>query len=298
MNFNTLAAIDIGSNAIRLLINNVENNGDVTEFKKVAFLRVPIRLGEDTFSTGVIGESKFIRLNEAMMGFTHIMRAYKVSNFMACATSAMRDAENGAEIIELILQNSGININIINGKEEAEYIFEAGGLNSVMDKSQNYLYVDVGGGSTEVIIYSNQQKIESQSFQIGTVRMLAGGVKEKEKEAFKEWLKETYKKYKPQGIIASGGNINKIHKVLGKLEKEPLKYEEINDLYKTLSKMSNDERMLEFKLNAYRSDVIIPALKIFLTVGKICKINEIFVPKVGLVDGIIHQLYSKQTDII
>jgi len=296
MDFNTLAAIDIGTNAISLLINNVDNSDGVDEFKKVAFLRVPIRLGEDTFSKGLIGESKLYRLNEAMMGFAHIMRAYKVSAYRACATSAMRDAENGQEVIASILKNSGIKIDIITGKEESEIIFEAGGLDSVMDKSKNYLYVDVGGGSTEVIVYSKQQKADSQSFQIGTVRMLAEGVKKEETDFFKEWLKDTYDKYAPLSIIASGGNINKVSKLLGKREKETLSYKEIKDLYDKLENLSYDERMRNFKLNAYRADVIIPALKIFLTVGKICNIDEIFVPKVGLVDGIIHHLYTNNLE--
>jgi len=296
MNFNTLAAIDIGSNAVRLLINNIEDNKGIPEFKKVAFLRVPIRLGEDTFVAGEIGESKLQRLNEAMLGFAHIMKAYKVSCFRACATSAMRDAKNGQEVIGHIKDSCGIEIDIITGKEEAEIIFEAGGLNSVMDKSKNYLYVDVGGGSTEIIIYSKQQKVASQSFQIGTVRMLADVVKKEEKDFFKEWLKDTYKKYAPLSIIASGGNINKVHKLLGKRERESLNYTEVKVLYDTLSQLSYDERIENFKLNAYRADVIIPAMKIFLTVGKICKINEIFVPKVGLVDGIIHHLYTNSQD--
>jgi len=293
MDYKTLGAIDIGSNAIRLLINNIEENSGVPAFKKVAFLRVPIRLGEDTFAKGFIDNEKKGRLNEAMLGFSHIMKAYSVSDYIACATSAMRDASNSAEVIKAISENAGIDINIISGKEEAEIIFQAGGLNSVMDVSRNYLYVDVGGGSTEVIIYSKQSKIDSQSFQIGTVRMLAEKVKDEEKLFFKEWLTQTYSKYAPLSVIASGGNINKIHKLLGKREKEPLSYDELKNLYDILKNMSYEERMQEYKLNIYRADVIIPAMKIFLTIGKICKIDAFFVPKVGLVDGLIHHLYKK-----
>lgn len=293
MKFKTIAAIDIGSNAVRLLINNIENDKGKTVFKKVAYLRVPIRLGEDTFGKGTIGDSKLFRLNEAMVGFSHIMRAYKVSEFKAYATSAMRDASNGAEVVELIRENSGIAITIITGKEEAEIIYQAGGLSNVMDKSRNYLYVDVGGGSTEVVIYSKQQKIESRSFQIGTVRMLANAVKSEEIDSFKTWLSETHTKYGDLSVIGSGGNINKIYKMLGKENQEPLSYDELKNLYNDLNGISYDERIESFKLNAYRADVIIPALNIFLTVGETCNINEFFVPKVGLADGMIYQMYMQ-----
>lgn len=294
MNTDIFAAIDIGSNAIRLLINNIETTGIVSDFKKTAFLRVPIRLGEDVFTKNEISEEKKQRLIDAMQGFSHIMKAYCVTDYRACATSAMRDAKNGKDITDTILKESGINIEIISGQEEADIIYEAGGLSNVMDKSRNYLYVDVGGGSTEVVVYSDQQKITSNSFQLGTVRMLVNAVKEDEDKRFKVWLKDIYKKYAPLSIVASGGNINKVHKMLGKREKEYLNYTETKVLFDALKGMSYEERIQNFKLNTYRADVIIPALKIFLTVGKICKVNEIYVPKVGLVDGIIHHLYAEK----
>lgn len=293
MKFKTLAAVDIGSNAVRLLINNIENDNGTTVFKKVAFLRVPIRLGEDTFGKGFIGDSKLYRLNEALIGFSHIMRAYKVTRYQAFATSAMRDAGNGAEVVELMRENSGIDIKIITGKEEAEIIFQAGGLNSIMDRSRNYLYVDVGGGSTEIVIYSDQKKIDSYSFQIGTVRMLADAVRKEEIELFRNSLKLIHSQYGPLSIIGSGGNINKIYKMLDKVNPDPLSYDELKKLYDDLESLSYNERIQSFKLNAYRADVIIPALKIFLTIGKTCKIDEFFVPKVGLADGMIYQMYSQ-----
>lgn len=292
MNSKTLGAIDIGSNAIRLLISNVDNMNNATEFKKAAFIRVPIRLGEDSFSIGKIGEEKLYRLNEAMSGFSHIMKAYGVSDYLAYATSAMREAENGPEVIEHILKNTGINIQIITGKEEAEVIFKAGGLDTAMDKGKNYLYVDVGGGSTELIIYSNQEKVDSNSFKIGTVRMLQNKVSTEEKNNLKTWLKETANKYAPLSIIASGGNINKIFKLLSKKEKEIISYNDIKTLYNKLKVLSYDERMEKYKLNTYRADVIIPALKIFLMIGKVCSVQDIYAPKVGLVDGIVHHLSS------
>lgn len=294
MNTDIFAGIDIGSNAIRLLINNIEGNVDSPDFKKVAFLRVPIRLGEDVFTKGEISEEKKQRLLDAMQGFSYIMKAYKVEAYRACATSAVRDAGNGSQIADVILRESGIKIDIINGQEEADIIYEAGGLNNVMDRSGNYLYVDVGGGSTEIVLYSNQKKITSSSFQLGTVRMLVDAVKEEEETRFRSWLEDIYKKHAPLGIIASGGNINKVHKMLGKREREYINYTEMRILYDALKDLTYEERIRTFKLNTYRADVIIPALKIFLAIAQICKVNEIYAPKVGLVDGIIHQLYAEK----
>lgn len=291
MSTDIFAAIDIGSNAIRLLINNIEVNGITPDFKKVAYLRVPIRLGDDVFTSGRISRDKEWRLIHAMQGFSHILKAYGVMNYRACATSAMRDAENGKSIVEAIRKGSGLNIDIVTGREEAEIIYEAGELDGLMDKKKNYLYVDVGGGSTEIVVYSNQQKVTSNSFQLGTVRMLVGAVKDEEEKRFKTWLKDIAKDNAPLSIIASGGNINKIHKVLGKRERESLSSEELKKLYDTLNELSYEERIQSFKLNTYRADVIVPALKIFLTISKACKVNEIYVPKIGLVDGIIHHLF-------
>jgi len=292
MSFNTLGAIDIGSNAIRLLIKNIETNKGDVEFKKIAFLRVPIRLGEDTFTKGFIDKKKEKRLKEALIGFSHIMRAYQVSSYMACATSAMRDAENGMEIVEHIKEKSGIDIQIITGKQEAEMIFNAGKLNTLIEPGKNYLYIDVGGGSTEIVLYSKQKKIDSRSFQIGTVRMLADKVTKEEKKNFKEWLRDIYEDYAPLHIIGSGGNINKIHKMLDKTTKEAIHYPELKVLYDVLKSISYEERIHNFQLNNYRADVIVPAMKIFIMASKICKVNEIFVPKIGLSDGIIHYLYT------
>ena len=173
-----------------------------------------------------------------MQGFSYIMKAYSVEDYRACATSAMRDAKNGKEITDAILRESGIDIQIITGKDEADIISEAGGLGDMIDKRDNYLYVDVGGGSTEVVVYANKRKIVSHSFQLGTVRMLVDAVKEEEMDFFKSQMKEIYRKYMPVSIIASGGNINKIHKVLGKREKETLAYSDIKNLYDSLKGLS------------------------------------------------------------
>ena len=289
----TYAAIDIGSNAFRLLISDVEQNGS-TEFRTSAFIRVPIRLGEDVFTVGHVGEEKYGRVVEAMQGFAHLMKAFNVRAYRACATSAMREAANGPALVAEIKRASDLTIEIISGQEEAATIFEAGDIAGLMNSERRYLYVDVGGGSTEVTVYSQRRRATSESFRLGTVRMLSGAVEKDEMERFKHWLKEIRQKYSPVAIIGSGGNINKAHKMLAKKEKDkedPLHYVELKLLYNQLNDMSYEERIRKLGLNDYRADVIVPALEIFLTVCHSARIDEIIVPKIGLVDGIIHQLY-------
>ncbi len=287
----TLAAIDIGSNAIRLVVNYVDNSSKMT-FKKAAFLRVPIRLGEDVFTIGEISPAKRQRLCEAMVAFSHVMKSYNVNMFRACATSAMREARNGAEVVEYIREQSGITIEIISGQEEDTTIFEAGDVAGLMNHRESYVYVDVGGGSTEVTIYTNGKRATSESFRIGTVRTISDAVDKNEPKRLKKWLEETALPYRPIAIIGSGGNINKVHKLLQKKDKESIRYIELKLLYNQINDMSYEERLRNMGLNTYRADVITPAMKIFLTAAKTCKIDEILVPKVGLADGIIHHLYN------
>ncbi|MFR9534921.1 MAG: hypothetical protein SNG49_08790 [Rikenellaceae bacterium] len=287
----TLAAIDIGSNAIRLVINYVDDSNKVA-FKKAAFLRVPIRLGEDVFTIGEISPEKREKLCEAMIAFSSVMKTYNVGKFRACATSAMREARNGAEVVEYIHSKSGIEIEIISGQEEAKTIFEAGDVAGLMSSRESYIYVDVGGGSTEVTIYSNNKRATSESFRIGTVRTISDAVDKNEPKRFKKWLEEKALPYHPVAIIGSGGNINKVHKLLFKKDRESIRYIELKLLYNQINDMSYEERLRNMGLNTYRADVITPAMKIFLTVAKTCKIDEILVPKVGLADGIIHHLYK------
>ncbi|MCD8030824.1 MAG: hypothetical protein LUF85_08410 [Bacteroides sp.] len=292
MRTDTLAAIDIGSNAIRLMVQNIDNRNGLEEFKKVAFLRVPVRLGEDVFSKGKISKRKGSRLSDALRGFSYIMKAYQVQSFLAYATSAMRDAQNGKELIRDIHDCCGIPIQIISGMKEAEIILEAGGLCAVDDPSGNYLFMDVGGGSTEVIVHSRHTNVEAHSFQIGTVRMLAGAVTPAEQVRFTQWLEEAYRTYAPLSIIASGGNINKAYKLIGKQGREPVNYIELRVLHEALQNISYEERILNYRLNAYRADVIVPALELYVTAARILKAENIFVPKLGLVDGMIHHLYT------
>ena len=294
MKTETLGAIDIGSNAIRLLISNVDMEIAYPDFRKTAFLRVPIRLGEDVFTKGKIGSKKKKQLTNAMVGFVHVMKMYNVSRYKACATSAMREASNRDEIIDLIYEKSGIAVEIISGQEEADIIFEAGKLNAIMTQKSNYLYVDVGGGSTEVVVYVNQKKVDSNSFQLGTVRMLSNAVVEEEVKNFEKWLGKIYKKYESLNIIASGGNINKVHKILSKRDGEAIIYPELQILYNTLSGMTYEQRMRSYNMDTYRADVITPALEIFLIVCNTCFVRNIYVPKVGVADGILRGLYGKK----
>lgn len=292
MNSKTLAAIDIGTNAVRLFISSMEEYPTEVLYKKIAFIRVPLRLGDDVFTTGKIEEKKRKRLRETMQGFSYIMSAFNVEAYRAYATCAMREALNGEEIVQELKEASDLNVEIISGVKEAETIF-AGGMKEVVDNDKTYLYVDVGGGSTEVVVYSKGTKVDARSFPLGTVRMLNDAVEKGEMKSFKAWLKNIYQKYTPDYIIGSGGNINKVHKLLNKKEKETITYQELEILYKYIKSFNLEERERVLKLNTYRADVIIPAMKIFLTVGKTCQVNEIIVPKLGLSDGIIRILANE-----
>jgi len=290
MKVETLAAIDIGTNAIRLMISNIEKQGRKEVFKKLALIRVPLRLGEDVFTKGHISEEKKNRLSEALVGFSHLMIAFDVMDYRACGTSALREANNTDEVLELVKSTSGIEIEVIPGLIEADRIFKASQGKGIISGKKTYCYVDVGGGSTELIIYKNGEMLSKDSFPLGTVRFLTGQVDKSAKQHFKLWLKEAYKKYKPDTIIGSGGNINKIHKLLNKRRNECIEYDELVTLYEDMKPMSIDERMENYELNSYRADVILPALRLFISVAKECHVDKIMVPKVGLSDGIIYEL--------
>jgi exopolyphosphatase/guanosine-5'-triphosphate,3'-diphosphate pyrophosphatase len=292
MKVESIAAIDVGSNAVRLLINSVEDYEERKALKKNAYVRAPVRLGEDVFSGGLIGEEKKGRLMETMRAFLHLMHVFNVVHYRACATSAMREAGNGRAVADWLLAQTGIKINIITGREEAELIFDAGDLADLMDRGKSYLHVDVGGGSTEVVVYSDGQKRDAYSFPIGTLRMLAGAISPEAEKEFKKELNLIRNRYSPWGIIASGGNINKTLKLLGKKDGDAVSYASLSDFCQTLSALTFEERLKIYRMNSYRADVIVPALRIFLSIGEVCRIKSYTIPKVGLVDGIIRQLYS------
>lgn len=294
MNRETFGAIDIGSNAIRLLIDYVEQYDDLrTEYKKAAFVRVPIRLGDDVFLRGHIGNDRAEALCDAMQGFAALLRAYGVRDYRACATSAMREAANGREILERVRLRSGISVETISGAEEADTIFAAGGLKELLDHTKTYLYVDVGGGSTEIVVYASGEKTAAESFRLGTVRILSGATQPAEWHHFEEWLARQVETHHPSAVIGSGGNINKVHKMLEKRSREAIRTKELVLLYEQLRNLTVLQRMEQFYLNQSRAEVIVPALRIFTDVTRIGRIGTIYVPRQGLADGIIRQLYRQ-----
>jgi exopolyphosphatase/guanosine-5'-triphosphate,3'-diphosphate pyrophosphatase len=284
-------AIDIGSNAIRLLIANViEQPGKQAIFRKSALIRVPIRLGEDVFKDQYITEANLQRMLDAMMAFRLLMNAHKVTQYRACATSAMREASNGSAVAKKIKDKTTIDIEIIDGDEEAA-IIAATDLYTIIDSDKHYLYVDVGGGSTEFTIFSHGAVVKSRSFQIGTVRILNGFVTEEHWSDLEKWIRTSTATYDDIDIIGSGGNINKIFKLSGKKVGKPLSYLFLSSFYKQIQEYSYDERIVTLGLNQDRADVIIPATRIYLSAMKWARSKQIFVPKIGLADGIIKSQY-------
>ncbi|WP_299055580.1 exopolyphosphatase [uncultured Polaribacter sp.] len=287
-------AIDIGSNAIRLLIANVIVSEDKEpQFKKSSLVRVPIRLGADAFTgDGIISKANTNRMVEAMEAFKLLMKVHNVERYKACATSAMREAVNGTEVATEILNKTGVQIDIIGGKEEAK-IISSTDLNTLIQGDNSYLYVDVGGGSTEFTLFSKGKIITSKSFKMGTVRLL-NNKKAVNKEIFanvEKWIKKNTKDLKKVTLIGSGGNINKLFKMSGRTEGKPISYIYLNAQYQFLKQMSFEDRISELSLNPDRADVIIPATKIYLSAMKWSGARKIYVPKIGLSDGIIKSLF-------
>lgn len=287
------AAIDIGSNAVRLLFCNVYEDNGIPTFKKAELIRVPIRLGEDSFLNGKISDQKADKLVTAMKAFKNLIDVYDALDYRACATSAMRDAENRYEIVERVRKESGLKIEIIDGKTEADIIY-SNHIEEHLDSSNNYLYIDIGGGSTEITLFSKSKVVVSQSFNIGTIRMLHNQIDKEYWSYFKNWVKEITDGYKPMTAIGSGGNINKLFKMIGrKNNNKPVSTPKIRSMYELLESYTYEERIQVFGLNPDRADVIIPASKILLTVLKKADIEKVIAPEIGLSDGIVHQLYEK-----
>ncbi|WP_420575135.1 Ppx/GppA phosphatase family protein [Kordia sp.] len=285
------AAIDIGSNAIRLLVANViEQENKSPKFKKSSLVRVPIRLGQDVFTDGNISPENVERMTNAMKSYRLLMDIHGVESYMACATSAMREAKNKKAVVERIKKKAGINIDIIDGKREAEIIASTD-LHNVIEKEKDYLYVDVGGGSTEFTIFSNGKIKTSRSFKIGTVRLLNKMVDDNFWKEIEKWIKKNTKDFKRLSLIGSGGNINKLYKMSGTPVGEPLSYIYLNAQYQFLQSLTYEERISELGLNPDRADVIIPATRIYLSACKWSGARKIFVPKIGLSDGIIKTLF-------
>ena len=293
MRLSKYAAIDIGSNAIRLLISNViERKNKPAIFTKNAMIRVPIRLGQDTFSSGSIGMPNQQRMIDAMLSFKILMGIHEVSHYMACATSALREAKNGRQLVERIFKETEVKIDLIDGKREAE-IIALTDLYSVIKPHKSYLMVDVGGGSTELTVINRGKTIASKSFKIGTVRLLNKVVHDKEWETYKKWITKHTESLDRISVVGSGGTINKVFKMSGRAIGKPLSYILLTELYEGLKKKTAKELLINLQLNPDRADVIVPAVYIYLLAMKQSNSNKIYVPKVGLADGMVKLLYKE-----
>lgn len=288
-----LAAIDIGSNAARLLINDViETPQGRPEFVKLTLVRVPLRLGFDVFETGSISPEKTEMLIKTIKAYRLLIDAYGVAHTKTAATSAMRDASNAREILDRVRAEAGLDIHVISGEEEATYIYEnhvAENLNS----QESYLYIDVGGGSTELTFFSDGKLITKQSFNIGTIRLLKNQVKGEQWDEMKDFIRKKTSGYHHVTAIGSGGNINKIFSLSKRKEGKPLTLELLRSYYKEFSHITLAQRISMFRLREDRADVIVPALLIYINVMRWAAAEEIFVPKIGLADGLIQHLFDE-----
>ena len=288
-----LAAIDIGSNAARLLITDVISGPqDVPDFIKTVLVRVPLRLGFDVFDKGEISPAKVEKIIKTIKSYKLLLDVYEVKHLKACATSAMRDAANAADIIKKVKAETGIQIEIISGDQEASFIYE----NHVaenMTSEESYLYIDVGGGSTELTFFSDGKMVFKKSFNIGTIRLLKNQVEEATWDEMKEFIREKTKGYHHVTAIGSGGNINKVFSLSRRKDGKPLSLDLLRDYYKEFSNLSVPQRISLHKLREDRADVIVPALLIYINIMRWAEAEEIFVPKIGLADGLIHNLYEE-----
>ena len=293
MKVKKLAAIDIGSNAIRILIANVvQEVGEHPVYMKSEMIRVPIRLGQDSFTVGEISKKNMKRVLKAMKAFRLIMKVNGVKHYMACATSALRESNNADELVALVKKKAKIKIEVIDGRKEAEIISNTTILND-FGQNLNYRYVDVGGGSTEFSVLQDGKRIVSKSFKTGTVRMINNMVNEKVWFEIEKWIQTHTAGIEKIALLGSGGNINKIFKLSNTKEGKPLTYIKINTFYQDLKMLTYEKRILKYNLNLDRADVILPALEIYLKALKWSGANKVFVPEIGLTDGMIKMMYKK-----
>ncbi|WP_164108046.1 MULTISPECIES: exopolyphosphatase [Sphingobacterium] len=285
------AAIDIGSNAVRLLIADILEKKEEVVYTKNTLLRVPLRLGDDAFIDKHISITKFQDMVKTMRAFRNLMDVYKVSDYIACATSAMRDSDNGAEVVRAC-QEEGIDIQIIDGGTEAKIIYNSY-LSSTIDKTKVYLYIDVGGGSTEITLFANGELVDSRSFNLGTIRILDNQDQPETWDSMRRWVKEKTKGHKNIYGIGTGGNINKLSRIANEKGDKPMTYAKLKAIFDHLNSYSLKDRIHELGLRSDRADVIIPASEIFLTIMKVGHLKNIVAPRVGLVDGIIQTLIDK-----
>ena len=292
MKITKYAAIDIGSNALRLLISNVIEYKQETITLKNSLVRVPIRLGQDAFTTGIISRDNIKQMSRSMKSFKNLMKVHGVSNYLAFATAALREAKNGKYVIDRGKKKSGIKIQIIDGKKEARIISNSNVFYGI-DAKKTILYIDVGGGSTELSIIKNKKTLKSISLKIGTVRLLNDRVDNETWNKAKKWVTTNTKSFTNIFLLGTGGNINKLHKISNNKENKPLTHRKLRKIYKNLISLSYEERIVKFSLNQDRSDVIIPATELFLKIFEWSGAKEVYVPRVGLSDGMIKELCKK-----
>jgi exopolyphosphatase/guanosine-5'-triphosphate,3'-diphosphate pyrophosphatase len=285
------AAIDVGSNAARLLLAQLVDDGQPPVFKKDSLIRFPLRLGDDAFLARRITPEKAGQLVQVLAAYRQLIDAYQPVAFRACATSALREADNRTEIVEAVKRASGIDLEIVDGRTEAEIIY-SNHFERNLDPDRSCLYIDVGGGSTQLTLFSQGRTFESRSFNIGAIRLLKGLVQSSTWKELKRWLKETTREVESPVAIGSGGNINKVFMLAGKKLGKPLTYKKLKEISRFISRFEVEERIRLLGLRPDRADVIVPATEIFLQVMKWARISQMYVPFIGLSDGLIHQLYE------
>lgn len=288
-----LAAIDIGSNAARLLITDVvEYSNSKPEFIKTVLVRVPLRLGFDVFEKGEISAKKIEQLCKTIKAYRLLLDVYGIKHLKACATSAMRDATNAAQVLQRVKEETGVSVKIISGEEEATLIYE-NHVADYMDSKESYLYIDVGGGSTELTFFSDGELVFKKSFNIGTIRLLKDQVKDSDWNEMKDFLRQQTRGHHHVTAIGSGGNINKVFNLSKRKEGKPLHLDLLKEYYKEFSELTLEQRMQQFRLREDRADVIVPALQVYMNAMRWADAEEIYVPKIGLADGLIHTLYDE-----
>jgi exopolyphosphatase/guanosine-5'-triphosphate,3'-diphosphate pyrophosphatase len=290
------AAIDIGTNAARLLVGELTKEEGVTFIKKVSYTRIPLRLGEDVFGSGIISKKKSIEFVKTIQAFRLISEIFEVKELRACATSAMREAKNGEKIKELILQETGVEIETISGDEEAELIFGTFALFKINIEIP-YIVIDVGGGSTELSVFENETKVASKSFEIGSLRILKDKIKPNAWTEMSEWIKNNVQLSSKHVVYGTGGNINKAHKLVGGFQNSPITLKKIEDLRDELALLTLTQRVERYQLKPDRADVLVPAMDIFSRIMRDIKCRQILVPKIGLSDGMIYELDQKNRKI-
>lgn len=293
MTIHKIAAIDIGSNSVRLLVANVLESPQAVIFKKSSLTRLPIRLGEDSFGRQAISETRAALLETGMEAYQKIMAVHGVSHYRACATSALREAYNGPEVVERIRQNTGVAIELIEGKEEARLIFQGDFLENLRGQGENFLYIDVGGGSTELTLFEKEKPRASQSFTIGTIRLLQDRVQPAQWQKMEDWIGAHTAHLPEVMMVGSGGNINRTFKLSEKKKGQPISRQELLDIERELARYDSEERMIRFDLNPDRSDVITHALQIYTRAMAWAGAEEMIVPKKGLADGMVRDLYGR-----